>query len=351
MENLIRKNILSIKPYTASKDIAEVKLDANENPFNLLNDLKEEFVNRIENLELNRYPEIDNQCLEEKIAEYAGVKLENVICGNGSDEIIQMIIHSFVDKDDYVVVPVPTFSMYKLYTETGGGQVLEIPTDDDYNLREDEIINIANEKKAKVIFLCNPNNPTGTIIKRETILKILNETNSIVVVDEAYYEFLDETVIDKVNSNNRLIVLRTLSKAFALAGARIGYGIGNKDTINIISRVRSPYNMSTLSQVLGILFLENVDKVRVKIEEIKNERIYHIEEIKKLNGINVYPSGSNFVIIKTDNAKNILCTCKEEKIALRGFSDSYINNCIRITVGRREENEKLINLIKRVVQS
>ncbi|MDF2673966.1 MAG: hisC [Clostridiales bacterium] len=349
MRNLVRENILSMKPYTASKDIAEVKLDANENPFNLFKDLKEEFVNIIENLELNRYPEIDNQCLGEKIAEYAGVKSENVICGNGSDEIIQMIIHSFVDKDDYIVIPVPTFSMYKQYTEIGGGKVLEVPTDDSFNVREDEIINIANEKRAKVIFLCNPNNPTGTIIKREKILNILNRTNSIVVVDEAYYEFLDETIIDQVNINNRLIVLRTLSKGFALAGARVGYGIGSREIIDIISKVRSPYNLSSISQALGILFLENVDRIREKIKEIKNERSYLIEEIQRLNGIYVYPSGSNFVLIKSDKAKNILSACGNEKIALRGFSDSYTNNCIRITIGKREENDKLISLIKRVV--
>lgn len=350
MENLVKNNILSLKPYAAAKDIAEVKLDANENPFNIFSELKEEFLKRIEYLDLNRYPEIDNQCLSEKIAEYAGVGLENVICGNGSDDIIQMIIHAYVDKGEYVVIPVPTFSMYKIYTEIGGGKVLEVLADGNFNIKEDEIINIANEKKAKVIFLCNPNNPTGTVIKREIILKILNNTNSIVVVDEAYYEFLGETVVDKIDDSKRLIVLRTLSKAFALAGARIGYGIANKETINIISKVRSPYNVSSISQSLGILFLDNIDRVKGKIEEIKNERSYLIEEIKKLNGMDVYPSGSNFILIKTEKAKNILSACMDEKIALRGFSDSYTNNCIRITVGKRVENNKLINLIKRVVQ-
>lgn len=350
MKDLVRKNILSIKPYTASKDIAEIKLDANENPYNLLNGIREDFLNRIDNLEMNRYPEIDNQCLAEKISEYAGVKLENVICGNGSDEILQMIIHTFVDKDDYVVMPVPTFTMYKLYTQIGGGKVLEVPTDDDFNIKDEEIINTANKNRAKVIFLCNPNNPTGTIIKRESILKILNQTNSIVVVDEAYTEFLGETVIDQITNNNRLIVLRTLSKAFAMAGARVGYGVACRETIDMISRVRPPYNISSISQILGILILDNVDKVKEKIEEIKNERSYLINEVKKINGIKVYPSGSNFVLIKSDNTKNILCACTEEKIALRGFSDSFMSDYVRITVGKRNENEKLINLIKRVVQ-
>lgn len=350
MENLVKENILLLKPYAASKDIAEVKLDANENPFNIFSELKEKFIKGIEDLDLNRYPEIDNQCLSEKIADYAGVELENIICGNGSDEIIQMIIHTFVDKGDYVVVPVPTFSMYKIYTEIGGGQILEVPTDEDFNIRENEIINIANEKKAKVIFLCNPNNPTGTVVKREAILKVLNSTNSIVVVDEAYYEFLGETVIDKISSNKRLIVLRTLSKAYALAGARVGYGVASKETINMISRVRPPYNISSISQALGILFIDNIDKVEEKIIEIKNERSYLVDEIKKVNGIRVYPSGSNFIFIKSAKAGCILSTCMKEKIALRGFSDSYTNNCIRITVGKRVENDKLVNLIKRVVQ-
>lgn len=350
MENLVKKNILCLKPYTAAKDIVEVKLDANENPFNIFSGLKNEFLKKIENLEINRYPEIDNQCLSEKIGEYAGVKSENIVCGNGSDEIIQMIIHTFVDKDEYVVMPVPTFSMYSIYTEIGGGHVLEVPTDEDFNIKEDEMIKIANENKAKVIFLCNPNNPTGTVIKREVILSILNHTNSIVVVDEAYYEFLGETVIDRIEDNKRLIILRTLSKAFALAGARVGYGIANKETIKMISRAGSPYNISSISQYLGILFLDNIDRVKEKIEEIKAERNYLINEISKINGINVYPSGSNFILIKSYSSEDILNACREERIALRGFSGSYTDNCIRITVGKREENHKLINILKRVVQ-
>lgn len=349
MENLIREKVLSIKPYTASKEILEVKLDANENPFNIFKDLKNEFLRSVEDLDMNRYPEIDNEQLGKKIAEYAGVKLENIVCGNGSDEVIQMIIHSFVDKDDCVVIPIPTFSMYKLYTEIGGGQAIEVPTDENFNIREDEIIRAANEKNAKLIFLCNPNNPTGTVIKRETILSVLNKTNSIVVLDEAYYEFLGQTLIDEIFRNKRLIILRTLSKAFALAGARIGYGIGSRETIDILSRVRPPYNISSISQALGILFLDNIDRVREKIEEIKSERSYLYDEIKKLGRIKVYPSGSNFLLIKSDKAKNILDKCAEGKIALRGFSESCTNNCIRITIGKREENEKLINILKSVV--
>lgn len=350
MENLVKKNILCLKPYTAVKDAAEIKLDANENPYNIFSELKGEFLERMECFNLNRYPEIDNLCLSQKIAEYAGVEPQNVICGNGSDEIIQMIIHTFVDKDEFVVIPVPTFSMYSIYTEIGGGKVLEVPTDEDFNINEDEIIHIANEKKAKVIFLCNPNNPTGTVTKRDVILNILNKTNSMVVVDEAYYEFLGKTVIDKINDNKRLIVLRTLSKAFALAGARVGYGIANKDTVSMISRAGSPYNISSISQNLGMLFLDNIDRVKEKIEEIKVERSYLAKEIKKLNGIYVYPSGSNFILIKSDKAMDILNACSMEKIALRGFSDRYTSNCIRITVGKRSENDKLINIIKRVVQ-
>lgn len=349
MKALVKESILCLKPYTAIKEIAAIRLDANENPFNLFSELKEEFVSKIEDLDMNRYPEIDNMCLTEKIAEYAGVKHENVICGNGSDEIIQIIINCFVERGDYVVMPSPTFSMYGIFTQIAGGIAVEVPTDENFNIREEELINIANEKRAKIIFICNPNNPTGTVTGREIILKILNCTNSIVVVDEAYYEFLGQTVVDEININSRLIVLRTLSKAFALAGARIGYGIASKETIEVISRVRAPYNISSLSQTLGILFLENINRVRGKIEEIKKERSYIIEQMEKIDKIKVYPTGGNFVLIKTDRAEAILAACTDVGIALRGFPDSCNNSCIRITVGKREENDKLINLIKRVV--
>jgi histidinol-phosphate aminotransferase len=349
MIGLVRKNIEMLKPYNVCEDISTIKLDANENPFNIFDELKEGYINSLMNLSINRYPETNSTSLIEKLSGYVKMKPKNLICGNGSDEIIQVVINTFVDKDDYVVTHTPTFSMYKVFTQIAGGRVLEVQSDDSFNIDEDEIIRLSNENKAKVIFLCNPNNPTGTVIKREAIIKMLDNTSSIVVVDEAYFEFLGESVADKINKYERLIVLRTLSKGFALAGARIGYGIANEEMINLLLKVKAPYNLNVLSHLIGILFLENKDIVLRKIEEIKKERSYLEEELKKVKNIRVFSSGSNFILIKTVNSDKIIKACIEERIGLRDYKDSQLNNCIRITVGTREENEKLISLINKVV--
>lgn len=349
MKNLIREDIKALKPYTASKEHYDIKLDANESPYNLLEDFKEEFLKRIGNISANRYPDLDSYFLRKRIADYVDFKGENVICGNGSDEIIQMIINSFVDRGEYVVTHSPTFSMYKIMTQICGGSFIEVPSDDDFNIDVDGIIEAANENNAKIIIICNPNNPTGTVTSRENILKIIESTSSIVVVDEAYYEFLGETVADRIKDCSRLVVLRTLSKAFSLAGARVGYGIAGEELINVLLTVKHPYNINVLSETIALLYIDNADKAKEKIEILKNEREYLIRELQKVAGIKVFPSGSNFVLIKSTKAEEILKACKEEKILLRGFGGGPLENCIRITIGKGEENKRVLSIMQRVV--
>jgi histidinol-phosphate aminotransferase len=287
--------------------------------------------------------------LREAIATYIGVKDENIICGNGSDEIIKMIVDAFVDKDDVVVTHTPTFSMYKVAAEISGGRVIEIEDNEDFEINIENIINAANENNAKVIFLCNPNNPTGILIGQSDIIRVLESTNAIVAIDEAYYEFCGETVVDKIDKYDRLIVLRTLSKAFGLAGMRVGYGVANSDFINVLNKVRPPYNLNTVSQAIGEVVLQNMGIVDKYIEEIKREREFFMNELSSIKDIKVIPSKSNFLLIKTDKYLDLIERFKENKIKVRDFgSDGILKNCIRLTVGTREENKKALKVIKEV---
>ncbi|QEK11911.1 histidinol-phosphate transaminase [Crassaminicella thermophila] len=350
MLSLVKKNIYSIKPYRISKEYIHTKLDANENPYNLLDILKEKFIENIDNLNINRYPDTNSDELRELLAEYVDVKKENILCGNGSDEIIQVIINTFVDKDEYVITHSPTFSMYKIFTNIAGGKILEVLSNSSFQINVDEIIKEAKFKKAKVIFLCNPNNPTGTVISKEEIERVIRKTEAIVVVDEAYYEFLGETVVDLVNVYDNLIVLRTLSKAFALAGARIGYGIASEKIMDVLYRVKPPYNLSTFSQEIGKLFIENVDLVKNYIQKIKEERLFLQKELKKIEYIEVFPTGSNFVLVRSEKAKRIVEEFKKEGLSIRDFTkEDLLRNCFRITVGTREESNRLLELFKKVV--
>lgn len=350
MMNLVKESIRSLKSYQVPKEYIKTKLDANENPYNLLEVLKDQWIGEIENLDMNRYPDTDSDELRNIIAQGLGLEKENIICGNGSDEIIQILINTFVDKGEYVITHSPTFSMYKILTTIAGGKTIEVPSNESFQINVDGMIKEAKEKEAKLIFLCNPNNPTGTVISRESIERIIVETEAIIVVDEAYYEFLDETVIELVNTYDRLIVLRTLSKAFALAGARVGYGAAGKKMMELLYRVKAPYNLNTFSQEIGKLFLKNIDLVKESIRKIKEEREYLKNKLNGINNIQVFPSGGNFILIKTQKSEELLNNCKEQGIAIRVFgNDGALKNCIRITVGTREENDKLLSLIEKVV--
>ncbi len=351
MNNYVKKSVRLLQPYHVEKENVDVKLDANENPYNIFEELQKDFIREIKNLNINRYPDTDSDKLRLAIARHTGLKKENVICGNGSDELIQIILNSFVDKGENVLTYSPTFTMYKTFTNIIGGNVIEVSCEDNFQVSEDEIIKQANEKKVKIIFLCNPNNPTGTLIPKKVIQNILKNTKSIVVVDEAYYEFSGETVKDWIYIYDRLIVLRTLSKAFALAGARIGYGIASEKMMNVLYRVKSPYNLNMFSQIVGKLYIEKVDFIKQHIDQIKEERTYLFEQLCKIEDIEVFPTSSNFILIRTSQFEKILNMCKKEKIALRAFrNEDLLKDCIRITVGKREENDVLLNIIRKVVQ-
>ncbi|MCX7884713.1 MAG: histidinol-phosphate transaminase [Caloramator sp.] len=351
MENLIKKSVMNLHAYKVNNDIYEIKLDANENPYDIFKNYKDVFIKEISKINLNRYPDSYCKSLRHKISEYTMINEDNIICGNGSDEIIQMILNAFIGKNDNIIIHVPTFPMYKIYADILEANTIEVSCDDEFKINIDEIIKKAIEYKAKVIFLCNPNNPTGNSIKREEILKVINETESIVVVDEAYYEFLGETVIDKIYDEERLIVLRTLSKAFALAGARIGYAAAQNNIIDALNKLRSPYNINTFSQIAAVTLLENIDAVKESIKKINEEKEYMESCLKDIPGIKVYKGCANFLLIRFKNFDKVIKLLLEYKISVKSYLKGELKNCIRVTVGSRYENDKFIDVVKRVINN
>ena len=342
----------NIMSYPVSKDSLSYKMDANENPYDLMEYVFEDFIDKIRGIAINRYPDTDCLELKERIAIHNDTKGENIICGNGSDEIIQITVNTFVRFGDAVITHTPTFSMYKAFTAIAGGNCIEVPSDEGFNVDIEKIISAANNNNAKLIFICNPNNPTGYSFSRDQIISILEKTNTMVVVDEAYAEFMNDSVVDLTRKYKTLIVLKTMSKAFGLAGARIGYGISNIETIEMLNCVKSPYNLNTFSQLLGITYLENISNISDSIVKIKEQREYLLDELFQFDCIRTFPSKSNFILIKTEKASTLLQETKEAGIALRYYNnDALLENCIRITVGTEEENIKLIKVIKKVVGS
>lgn len=348
MENLIKESVYNLEAYRAVNEFYDIKLDANENPNDLFENFYKEFIYEINKININRYPDPLSYNLRKKLSDYTGINAENIICGNGSDEIISIILNTFIDKGDNILIHVPTFPMYKITASILGANVIEVKTDENFNVNIDELIKKAKENFVKIIFICNPNNPTGNIIRKEEILRVLNETESIVVVDEAYFEFFGETVIDSIY-NKRLIVIRTLSKAFALAGARVGYAIASKETIDVLNKVKPPYNLNTFSQVAGIIMLNNYDKVKNSIEEIKTEKEYLLNELRSLEGLKVFNGCGNFILIKLKKFNNAVKLLKEYKIGVKSYDRGDLKECIRVTIGTRYENNKFIDVVKRVI--
>lgn len=349
MENLVRERVKLLKAYKVKKEDFEIKLDANESPYNILDILEYEIIKNLKKEKINRYPDSDSEELRKLLAQYVGLEEDNIICGNGSDEIIRIILDAFIDKDDVVVTHSPSFVMYKISTEIVGGKIIEVESDEKFQLDINNIINVSNEKNAKAIFLCNPNNPTGTYISKEEIIKVIENTNAVVVVDEAYIEFYGSSVIDEIEKYERLIVLRTLSKAFGLAGIRLGYGAAQESVIDILNKVKAPYNLNSISQIIGRVALENIDKVMKNIEAIIDERNNLMNQLKELKEIELIPSASNFILIRTERYEEIIKKFKAKLMMIKGYgNEGKLKNCIRLTVGTKEENHKVLSLLKEV---
>lgn len=332
----LKPSVEKLQAYFVNDIPYRVKLDANEGSNYLL---KEGF--KIEEFKPNLYPDSDSKFLREKMADYYGCKSDNIMVGNGSSELINTVINAYCDKGDKVISFVPSFSMYQTYCDLCGAEYVGIETEGDFSQNIDKLINAAKEQNPKIVILCNPNNPTGYVTSREDILKLLNSTqDSLIILDEAYADFSEVSVIDLINNFENLIVMRTLSKAFGLAGLRVGALIAKAITVKYIWKVKVPYNINILSQYAAEKALGNIDRVKDYINSVKQERSNVINKLKTMN-FEVYQTGANFIFVKSpvDNFFEKLMECG---ILIRKFNykDTVYN---RITVGTKEENKILID--------
>lgn len=334
----LKPSVEKLQAYFVNDIPYRVKLDANEGSNYLL---KDGF--KIEDFKPNLYPDSDSKALREKMADYYGCKSENIMVGNGSSEIINTVINAYCEKGDKVISFVPSFSMYQTYCDLCGAEYVGIEIENDFSQNIDKLINASKEQSPKIVILCNPNNPTGYVTSREDIIKLLNSIqDSLIILDEAYADFSEVSVIDLINNYENLIVMRTLSKAFGLAGLRVGALIANVNTVKYIWKVKVPYNINILSQYAAEQALSNISRVKEYINNVKEERFDVINKLKNLN-FEVYQTGANFIFVKSpvDNFFEKLMECG---ILIRKFKykETVYN---RITVGTKEENKILIDEI------
>ncbi|HEY5585807.1 MAG TPA: histidinol-phosphate transaminase [Ruminiclostridium sp.] len=348
IEELMRPEIRSFTPYNANQQPYKIKLDANESPFNMPIEVRKKLADFILNdPQLNLYPDTDSIQLRELIAEHWGVDQEGVIVGTGSDQLIQVIANVFVGREDKVLYPDPSFGMYRNSCMIAGGIACKYLLDpnEKYAYSKEKIIEAYDSEQPKIIYICNPNNPTGNLMLIDDILELVRYCQkSIVVVDEAYAEFCDTTVIPYVEKYQNLLVLRTFSKAYGLAGIRCGYSISSINLANAINLARPPYNISSLSQYVAKLVLLEKEQIYKNIAFLIEQREWVARELAKIKGVEVFNSSANFILIKVDNCKQVYKKLCEKGIFIRVFGSALLlEDCMRISIGTHEQNTTLLD--------
>ncbi|MBI4838146.1 MAG: histidinol-phosphate transaminase [Nitrospirae bacterium] len=346
IKKLVKPNIRSLSAYEA-KDIAcAVKLDANESPYSAPAGQPARFSVQKNFQALNRYPDPEAKALRKIIAKEFSLRPENILHGNGSDELIYYLITTFGGP---VLYPVPTFSMYGIISQALGEKKIEIPLDKEFDLDLEKILTAIKKYKPKLIFLTPPNNPTGNCFSSEKILKILPLFTvhcSLVVIDEAYHPFAgDKGFTPMLKDYKNLVILRTLSK-IGLAGLRVGFLLADKDIVNEVNKVRLPFNLNSLSQTIASDALKDKALIKSNIRTIIKEREKLLDELSEINGITPYPSEANFILFKTENPAKIYKGLLKKGVLVRNLS-GIVKECLRVTVGTPEENRIFLRALKK----
>ncbi|WP_375238699.1 histidinol-phosphate transaminase [Aurantibacter sp.] len=338
INNLVRENIKALRPYSSARDefkgAADVFLDANENPFGTL----------------NRYPDPQQKEIKEKLAVIKNVDTNQIFVGNGSDEVIDLAFRIFCEPGkDKVLTFSPTYGMYDVSANINNIEVIKQPLINDFQISLNQLQPYLDVEELKIIFICSPNNPTGNCINSEDIEYVLENFNGIVIVDEAYIDFSSKaSFIKNINKYNNLIVSQTFSKAWGLAGVRVGAAYANKEVIQLYNRVKPPYNVSTLNQEAVLNSLVNLDDVNKNIDIILSERTKLEEALSKLSIVKkIYPTDANFLLVEVDNADKTYQYLIDKKVIVRN-RHTHVENCIRITIGTNKENKKLIEALKKI---
>jgi histidinol-phosphate aminotransferase len=340
LKKLIRPHLLQLKPYSSARDEfkgkAEVYLDANENPYGSVGDGQ-----------YNRYPDPLQIILKEEISKIKHCAVPQIFLGNGSDEPIDLLVRIFCEpgKDSVIQMP-PTYGMYQVSADTNGVEVVNIPLTADFHIQKDEVLKAVNAN-TKLIFVCSPNNPTGNNLNTAVIKELAQKTSCLVVVDEAYIDFSSQpSFIGELANYPNLVILQTFSKAWGLAGIRLGMAFASEEIIAIMNKVKYPYNINLITQQVALKALQKAsqkDKVVAKILKQRGWLIEHLESAKYVT--KVYPTDANFVLVRTTKGKAIYDKLVEKSIIVRDRSKVKLcEDCLRITVGTEAENLALMRV-------
>ncbi|MGN0569722.1 MAG: histidinol-phosphate transaminase [Candidatus Fimenecus sp.] len=347
----LNEKVKNLTPYEPISGDYEIRLDANESFLTVPENIAGEMAAALKTTALNRYPDPLAKDLVEGFAKYFNVPSDCVTAGNGSDEIISVIMNAFLQKGDKILTLEPDFSMYRFYGEIAECQCVKYQKNDDLSVDIDKVIELANKENIRIVIFSNPCNPTSCIVKRDEVRRLIKSVSSFVVLDEAYMDFAeDESMLAEFENYDNLIILKTCSKALGSAALRLGFAVANKTLTNVIRAVKSPYNVNSVSQALGTVLFSHPEYIDECIKTVVASRDELYKGVKALENIllaieRVFETHTNFVFLKVKNAAAVFDKMKSRGIIIRNMGDY-----LRITAGTKYENEKTLSTLKKVLE-
>jgi histidinol-phosphate aminotransferase len=344
-QDLVRPEILALKAYHVPSSDGMVKLDAMENPYTLPAELREALAERLAQVELNRYPAPTPQALLDALARRMDVpRGMRLLLGNGSDELISMVITALARPGAASMFPSPTFVMYGISSTFAGMRPIADPLREDYTFDADGFVARMQAEKPAVVFLAYPNNPTGFLYPEADIVKVIRACEGLVVVDEAYHAFAGKSFLPRLAEFGNLVVIRTLSK-LGLAGIRLGYLAGRPEWVEQFDKVRPPYNVGVLTQAAALFMLEKLDVLEAQAARIRADRDTLAKSLAALQGVTVFPSKANFILMRVPDADRTFGALKQQNVLVKNLHPG-LANCLRVTIGTPDENRILLSALK-----
>lgn len=346
--SFVKRGVRVLEPYSLTIETYPIKLNQNESPYDLPDDIKRDVLERFLKADWSRYPPFYAFELAQQIAAINGVPESSILVGSGSNELCLSLMTAVVRPQDDVVFSVPTFPLYAGATHVMDGHIVPVPlTEPDFALNLPELIEKAVNPKTRIVFICTPNNPTGGMVPEEQIREIIRGTECLVVIDEAYYEFAGVNLASLVREEPRVVIMRTLSKAMAMAGLRVGYLVGNPDLMYEVSKVRLPYSVNAFAQEAALAVLQRPDIVKARIREVKAERAKVFAALNAVEGVTAFPSDANFLLVRFPDGPHVNRELMKRGILVRDVSKNpLLGNCLRITIGKPDENDALIAAVQ-----
>ncbi len=350
MPNYFKSQVMDLPGYQSPpQSKGKAKLNQNESPFDVPKELKEKIVALARQLEWHRYPEHSSMRLRKKLSEWLGFDADSFVLGNGSNQLLQTLLNATVSDGQKVLICPPTFSLFDLFPPLYGAELINVYNKSDLQVDQEQVLEKIKSEKPRLILLCSPNNPTGAEISLGFLEKVLELSPNLVLWDEAYAEFTDQSALELLPKYENLIISRTFSKAFSIAGLRFGYFIAQPHITAQLLKVNLPYNINLFTESVALTLLENKSLLFEQVQYIRKQRDGLYRDLCNIESIEVFPTSANFILFRVHNGKRVFNALKERGILVRDVSGyPLLQNCLRVNAGTESENSLFIDALKEV---